>query len=535
MRLLDISKNIKTFINDSSFVRDNWDIIIALTSFTVFAIIFFNYYIYSATGDALSYVHIAQAYASGDVSEAVNGYWSPLFSWLMIPFLFFNSNPLYAVYVLKIVSLIIGFFTIISIRRLYNKFEMDLLVKRVFLFSLIPVILYFSLKINTPDLLVVLILVYYLSLIFNPQYSNKISFGILCGFTGALSYLTKSYLFFFFLVHFLLFNLIYYFRSNKIKKRNVLKNLILGLTVFFLISGLWIGVISDKYDKFTISTAGEYNQAMMGPDYAGHHPLYHVGLIEPPGKFATSIWDEPSFTKLNHWSPFTSWANFEYQLQLLVENIFIAFAIIKSFFIVSIFIIILSILFIFKFKSDKLSRNRLLYLLLTIFIYIGGYTLVTVEWRYFWFIFILIMFTGFYLVSTLFKHKTINSSLRNVFLILLVASFVIQPVFELVLFSNPENSAYDLSETLKTDYGIQGNIASNDKWGEMTTISYYLNAKYFGLTQKSHNYMDLQKELESNNIKYYFVWNNIDNMVLSEDYKEITNDKIKGLRIYMRI
>ena len=531
MRLLDISKNLTI---NKSFVRENWDIIIALISFIIFAIIFFNFYIYSATGDALSYIHISQAYASGDVSEAVNGYWSPLLSWLMVPFLFFNSNPLYAVYVLKIVSLIIGFFTIISIRRLYNKFEMDSLVKRVFLFSLIPVILYFSLKVNTPDLLVVLILVYYLSLIFDPQYSNKISFGILCGFTGALSYLTKSYLFFFFLVHFLLFNLIYYFKSPEVQKRNVLKNLILGLTVFFLISGLWVGVISEKYDKFTISTAGEYNQAIMGPDYAGHHPLYNIGLIEPPGKFATSIWDEPSFTELNHWSSFTSWANFEYQLQLIVENIFITSAIIESFFIVSIFIMILSILFIFKFKSDKLSRNRVLYLLLTIFIYIGGYTLVTVEWRYFWFIFILIMFISFYLVSILFKHKTINSSLRNVFLILLVASFVIQPVFELVLFSNPENSAYDLSETLKTDYGIQGNIASNDKWGEMTTISYYLNAEYFGLTKNTNDSVELQRELLENNIDYYFVWNNNDTILLTE-YKEITGDKIEDLRIYARI
>ncbi len=514
--------------------KENWDIIIALTSFIILAIIFFNFYIYSATGDALSYIHISQAYASGDVSEAVNGYWSPLLSWFMVPFLFFNSNPLYAVYVLKIISLIIGFFTIISIRRLYNKFEMDLLVKRIFLFSLVPVILYFSLIMNTPDLLVVWVLVYYLSLIFDPEYSNKTSFGVLCGFTGALSYLTKSYLFFFFLLHFLLFNLIYYFRSTRIQKRNVLKNLFLGLTIFFIISGLWITIISDKYDKFTISTAGEYNQAIMGPGYAGHHPLYQVGLIEPPGKFATSIWDEPSFTKLNNWSPFGSWMNFEYQLQLIVKNILHVFEIIESFFIVSIFIIILNIVFILKSRSDKLSRNRVLYLLLTIFIYIGGYTLVTVEWRYFWFIFILIMFTAFYLVSLLYRDKTINSNLRNILLILLVASFVIQPVFELFLFSNPENSAYNLSKTLRTDYGIQGNIASNDKWGEMTTISYYLNARYFGLTKNTNDSVELKRELLGNDIDYYFVWNNNETILLT-DYKEITGGRIEDLRIYARI
>lgn len=534
MRLLDVIKEIQISVNNRPFIRDNWDILIALALFTIFYILFFNFYIYSAMGDTISYINIARAYASGNVFEAVNACWSPLFSWLMVPFLFFSSNLLYAVYVSKLVSYIIGFFTIISIRMLYNKFEMDQLIKRVFLFSIIPLILYFSLIKNTPDLLVVLILFYYLSLIFDSQYSNKVSFGILCGFTGVLAYITKSYLFFYFILHFLIFNVIFYKKSAKDMKVNVLKNLIFGLTVFFIISGIWIGMISDKYDKFTISTAGEYNQAIMGPDYMGHHPVYHVGLIEPPGKFSTSIWDEPSFINIHHWSPFSSWENFEYQLRLIVKNIVYAFVVIESFIIASIVIIISSLIFIFRSRSDKFSKNNISYLLLTIFIYIAGYTLINVEWRYFFFIFILVMFIGFYLVSVLFKNGSINSKLRNVLLILLIVSFVIQPSLELILFSNTENSSYNLSIVLRTDYGIQGNIASQDNWEEMVSISYYLNSKYYGLTKKTDDPMELQRELKDNNIDYYFVWNKNESIIFTE-YKEITVGKIENLRIYAKL
>lgn len=51
------------------------------------------------------------------------------------------------------------------------------------------------------------------------------------------------------------------------KKKNILKNLVLGLSIFFVIIGLWAGVISEKYGKLTISTSGEYNQAVKGPEY----------------------------------------------------------------------------------------------------------------------------------------------------------------------------------------------------------------------------------------------------------------------------
>lgn len=109
---------------------------------------------------------------------------------------------------------------------------------------------------------------------------------------------------------------------------------------------------------------------------------------------------------------------------------------------------------------------------------------------------------------------------------------MVTPTLELVSYVSTDNQIPTLSGTLKNDYNIQGNIASNDMWAETLCISYYLESRYFGLTKSSDN-TSMEEELESNNIDYYFLWGAGDNLTLS-NYKEITGNRIKNLRIYSR-
>lgn len=516
-----------------SFIKNNSEILIILLLYSILAIFSLQYYSFIA-GDEISYIDIAHAYATGEWANAVNGIWSPLYSWLMAPFFLFNYTPFYGTYVSKILSLIIGFFTIISIRKLANTFEIDKIVTTALTFSSIPVILYFSLIYNTPDLLVACVLIYYLSVIFDPNYSNKLFNGVLCGLIGALAYFSKSYAFPFFVVHFALFNLIYYFKDiNPVKKRNILKNMVLGFTIFFIISGLWVGTISDKYGKLTTSTAGDYNLALVGPE-SSCDPVFTLGLIKPPNKNAVSIWDDPSYIIINQWSPFDSWDHFKYEISLLWKNILYTILLIESFFMIGVIILIASLWFIFRSKSKKSEKDVIMYIWMTMIIYSGGFCFVRTEWRYLWLTFILLMITGFYLIDRLYKIKTITLNLRNILLIVLICSFIIPSAYETILFSNNDNSAYNLSNQLKNDYGIHGNIASNEWKGNSLTISYYLNAKYYGQTKKTDNSANLQRELTENRIDYYFVWNN-ESIPQIVDYREITNGRIEGLKIYSRI
>lgn len=515
-------------------MRHNLDLISIIIIYFIIGIFLIQYYQYGLNSDSISYITIAQEYLKGHFTDAVNGYWSPLFSWLLIPFLHFScQNPQFNIYLTKLLSLITGFFTIIGVKLLISRFEIDKTSETLLLISLIPLILSFICDIISPDLLVVTLLLYYLYIIFDSNYPDKKYSGLLCGIIGSFAYLSKSYVLPFFLVHFVLFNLFYYFKgANKEKQRKIFKNLILGLMVFFIISGVWIALISDKYGKITVGTAGDYNHEFVGPQSSGHFVYYH-GLIKPPNEFAVSAWEDPSYFKMKSWSALESWNNFKYQIMLILNN---TLKIINIFEVVSLFsiiIIIAAVILIFKLSPNDTSKNKLIYLITTILIYAGGYSLIWVDSRYMWVTNILLLIMGVYLLNILFKQEFINKTSKNIFIILLIFSFIINPVNALVTNPNIGTEIYNLSGTLKSNYGVHGNLASNSEWEVSDYIAYYTGNKYYGKTEENESYDDLKRELRNNNIDYYFVWGDSnENSYLSHNFKDVTNGTIKILRVY---
>lgn len=521
-------------MNKYNPIKKEWQILFSLIIYLIIGILLINHYQYIINSDGISYISIAQEYLNGNFADAVNGYWGPLFSWVLAPFLALGSTPLQMLYSTKLLSLIIGFFTIIGIRLLISRFEIEKSTETIILFSSIPIVLFFSFNLITPDLLVTCILIYYLYFIFSPQYPNKVLNSVLCGLLGSLAYLSKSYALFFFLVHFILFNSIYYFKSiTKGEKRKILKNLFLGLIVFFIISGVWIGLISSKYGELTIGTTGQYNQALIGPQSQGQQPLYYQGLLKPSSTNAISIWEDPSYLKMESWSPFESEEYFKYQINLILQNILDILNVIESFSLLSILIIAGSLLFIIRSSSISTSKNKISYLLITIVLYSAGYSLILVESRYLWFICILLIIMGGYLIDLSFKNHMFSNSMKNILLILLAFSFMITPLTGLATGYNTEENIYHLGETLKTDYNLHGNIASNDQWELTIYLAYYAEGKYYGQTKENTSYDTLKKELKDNDIDYYIVWGNSkENIYLSPKFKEVTNGNIDYLKIY---
>lgn len=523
----------------NTFLKENWDIITILIIYLLISFIIFRFVQYRIAGDEISYINIAHAYSLGHWENAINGYWSPLYSWLMALFIFiFGFKPVYGVYISKILSISIGFFTILAVRKLGITFNINANDLRVMLASLIlPIVLYVSMY-NTPDLLLVLLLLLYLSLIYNPEYSKNMSYGILCGFIGAMAYFTKSFAFPFFLVHFILFNIILYSKSMKLQKKTIMKNIFLGLTIFFVLSGLWIATISSKYDKLTFSTSGEYNQALVGPEYKvntldyGIAPEFYFGLTAPPNKDTTSIWGDPSYIKMDKWSPFDSPDSFRYEINLIIANIIYSFNIVESFMFGAIIVFFAMIFMIRSRKIDISTKNILKYLLITSLIYMGGYCLIIPEWRYLWFIFILLTISGFFIIDRLYRNELISNNIRNIFLIFMFCLIVFQPAFEVSQLGNQKYVYHDISSNLELNYNLNGNLASNN-WDTTAAVAYYLNSKYYGGTKKTNNTTLINQELINNNIDYYFVWNN-PQILLLNDYHEILNDTKNNLVVYKR-
>ena len=294
------------------FIKLDWRLNLILIFYIILGYILISYFQHQINPDGVGYITTAEIYLTGNVYSAVNAYWGPLLSWLLIPFLYFNQTPAYALYVLKILSLIIGFITIIGVRQLSYDFEMKEYIRTASLLITVPVILYFALTIITPDLLMVCLLVYYFAIIFNSHYPDKLSNALLCGVIAAFAYTGKSFIFLFFIVHYIIMNILHYYRVQEPQqKKRVTKNLILGLTIFLIISGVWVGLISSKEGNLTYGTAGTYNYELVGPQSNGF-PQFNQGLSAPG-----EINEEQS---LKPWSPFSSYSNFHYQLKIIWDN-----------------------------------------------------------------------------------------------------------------------------------------------------------------------------------------------------------------------
>lgn len=498
---------------------------LVLISYSIIGIFLLSVFKYQMNPDGISYLSIAQKYLNGDFLDAINGYWSPLYSWLLVPFLYLNIQPTIAA---KLLSLSIGLFTLVGARLLSYAFNMSEKIRFVILFSLVPATLYFAFTVISPDLLVSCILLFYLAIIFTPDYELKPFEGMTCGIIGGTAYLAKCYALPFFLVHFIVVNLFYYYRTKN--KEILLRHLSLGLATFIFISGIWISLISSKYNFFTIGTAANFNYAISGPEYKGRSVW--SGFIKPTNKSATSWWEDPSFISVKTQVHTNSWHTFKYRFRVFVMNIYDTYLHCILFFPFSLVIIIVLIIFCISSKDMPLS----MFSLFTILLYPLGYLPIFIVERYLWFLYILLLLMGGHVSQFIFTNEFFRRELiKNAFLVFFALSFILIPIKNIVKgsFNGRHQFLYELSMILKNQYHIKGKIASND-WGQTLTLSYFLNSQFYGMPSKDWCSDDLEKNLKINEIKYYFFWE--DNKLALKPlnyYAELTGDKIAGLKIFL--
>jgi hypothetical protein len=515
------------------------DLILIFTLFlySFIGLYLLSHYQYATSADGMSYINISKLYLTGDFKDAINGYWGPLFSWLLIPFLkIFGSNPFDALYATRFLSLIIGFFTIIGIRLLSYRFEMNDNIRNVIILTLIPFILFVALGPIQPDLLFACFFVYYLNIIFKNDYPNKYD-GILCGFLGALAFLTKQYALPFFLATFILFNILHYLKEiSSVKKRLIIKNLSLGLLVFVLIGGVWTGAISDKYGKLTVGTSGEYNWGVNNPNSLGH-PTQLSGFITPPYPKAISAWEDPSYLKVPYWSPIHSYAYLNHEYLLTYANFFKIIDFYDAFSYFALIIILTYILLIMRPIKEIIKRQNIFYPLLTILILPIGYIISSLEIRYLWLVYILVLLMGGYLLNLLFNTHFLTKAGKIILTIILVISFITMPLNGLISYYDYDKQLYSWGESLNNQHDISGNIASNGNlldgyYTDSLHLSYFSGTSYYGFSKPNMSDNDLNAEFKKYGIDYYFVWGNSSNAVLLSKFPEVQSGNIPNLRIY---
>jgi hypothetical protein len=527
-------------------VNINRSVIILLIVITVYSAVCLTSHGHARlTADSMLYFSIAQKYLNGNFHDAINGYWGPLLAWLLVPFLHFGISDVLSI---NLLDMFIGVLTVIGVWILSFRFEITGKIRAVLLICLLPIVLKFSL-VQPMDFILLCLLVYYLSAVFHGDYHRKLRYGVSSGILGALAYLTKAYAFPFFIVHFFIMNIFHYFKNVTKKERiHVVKSAIAGFLIFFVISGSWIILISEKYGHPTFSTMRDTNFNAPGPGAMGGGlefgvPVFYKGFFAPPNDTAFVVWEDPSYLRGNPWSPWQSWTHFKHFIRLLLKNISDGLKIYEGFSTLSIAIIIAYLLFLSTAPFRIwLSRCDVLYPLFTLMLFSGGYVLFHVEERYLWLVNVLLLIMGGHVLSRIYREEFFKSNVKkSIILVFFVISFIFVPTKYIIQVGRGgmDTDMYDISTDLK-QLGIRGNFASNreyvpvhDAWHKTFRLAYWLNSRYYGQAKTGIDGNELEGELKKYNIDYYFVWDDGNAVpAFLARHEEVTNNEIPGLKIY---
>ena len=490
----------------------------------------FDHYKLQINPDGISYLSIAKEYLAGNFNEAINAYWGPLLSWIFVPFLKLGFPDLVAA---RLAAVFIGALTLLSVWLLSFAFRMGPKLRMAMMLITLPSIIYFVFYLITPDLLMVAVLSFYLAAVLNKKYRTEISYAILTGFLGVLLYLTKSYGFYFFLAQFLVLNIIYSARVKKENRLKIVRQFLVAIFVFVVLSGVWTLLLKNKYGHFVVSTTGSYNFEYGGPEVP-NHPMHTEGLLSPPNQDAVSAWEDPSYLQMKSWSIFSSRASLRYELQIIRNNLIKTYDFWNGF--APLAIVTFLFFFVLSLGSFKemLYKNRYLLVTLTIIIYILGYILILIEGRYLWpLTTLLILMTGALLNHLFLDRTSFNFERKIVFLLAVFLLFALGPINQLNKIKNGGQETSSMHNALQAaGADFRGRVASNDSWAGSLYLAYYEGAQYFGTPKPKESDEEIYQELKNKDIEYYLVWDEKNPPPFFANSQEVSRGAVEGLKIY---
>jgi hypothetical protein len=299
---------------------------------------------------------------------------------------------------------------------------------------------------------------------------------LLAGLCGGLAYLSKAYALPFVLVVFsicVLWQTLAIHRSPATLARAI-AGFLVGLGTLTL---PWVAVISNTYQRLIFGTAGRFNFALIGP-HTFWYPMLTLGLFAPSNGHALSSWEDPSFLPQKIWSPFSSSANFTFWLEKIVSNWGDLCAMLNGFSVLTLPALGAGLFMAAQqMRRDKRQYDPGIALLICIFIFAGGYTLVFLEARYIWICAVGILLCGLFAIQI--GSTSYRFSKRWAFVLAVVLS---------LSFAFPAMSWLREHRGVDQEYHIaaQGlpemqssHLASND----MTALyyAYYKGAKFYGV------------------------------------------------------
>ena len=229
---------------------NNRQLILILFIYSVLFIVLFPSYQYLINPDATGYLSVSEKIANKNYFNSINGIWSPLGSWLLVPFIKMGGD---AIFFSKCLNGFYGFLSLIFIFKLLKKLEVDSFILKIIMILSIFLVLNFAFALLFGDFILLMILLGYLNIIMQKNFSKKKSSIIIASFIGAIAFYAKAYSFYFIILH-LPITILFLEKKNCGKYFSILslKKLFLALSVFLITTSFWLFALHHKYGNFIL-------------------------------------------------------------------------------------------------------------------------------------------------------------------------------------------------------------------------------------------------------------------------------------------
>jgi hypothetical protein len=477
----------------------NKQLLLYISGYLLLFILLFNGYKYSLDPDATGYFSVAEKLAKGDFYNSINGIWSPLGSWMLIPFIKYGFNEILSAKILN------GFYGAVSLClyfSLLKKLKINAFAEVTIMIGAVLLMVHFAFSRIFGDLLQVMLLLFYLNIICSKKFNKTYKEIFLAAFIGGIGFYAKAYTFYFVLFHLPILIIFLekrmtgkYFTSESIKKIGA------AITVLLVTVAFWIIALNIKYGHFIL---GQKNiTGTLSQIYAPQKTL-----IYPPSVDNYAFFDDISYLNLKDITPFTNWNLFIIQIKIIIVN-FINLVSAFNDFSFAFSIIILVTLFLIINKKFVVNEKNTCILLSFILIWPCGYLLFTIQTRFLWIMDLAVLSLAGILLSELMKSNFFKRKSLYIFCCVIIGSFYLYPVF---LLKNEYNKGKDLAETavaLKNNH-IKGriltSIQSDADYSKSIILNYRLATKFYGPYIRNYTDADILKAIKDYNINYYFFY-----------------------------
>lgn len=487
---------------------------------------------HAINADGISYISIARRYLAGDWYAAVNSYWSPMYSWLLVPFLALKIDPLLAG---KLLSILIGLITIPGVHVLAARFPLSGRLHLGFMLSLLPALWLFTFQTLTPDFLVVCVLIWYFSVIFSPGYLARPSAAVLAGVMGALAYISKGYGFYYIMAHLALMTVLLWFGVRAAEpRRKVLRAYLVSMVVFAVLSGGWIAMLTFKYGHITVSSPGRFNHALAAPGSRGQPPVAYRTFTPPGDAAAISTWDDPSVLAVTDWNPLASAGLMWHQCRVIAGNLRLTVGLLQEYSPLVFLILAVSVWFCVRRRLRCWRPGGEFLVVSTLLLYLAGYILLFVENRYLFVCYVLLALLGARAIRHLAAAGVVTGKWQAAVCLALFVSISVPFARQVrVLHGKEEGVAvYELSMRLARQTKLSGNIAANKNWHQTLFIAYHMGLRFFNVKGDTPE-EEVLPALVRLGVNAYFVWDGTpEEQARYKGFPELTGGTIDGLRIY---